>query len=144
MNILCELRGFHVTLFDLDDVISSIPNVVSNSEVIDLEALDFFTGRRFVVPLLARQGNRCIYTLKTLTAETAHLDHIVPSFSGGANSYRNIVACTFEANARKGDGDAAAFLRQMFREGLLSEEEFKSQKDLLERIALGELKPEIS
>jgi len=137
--------GFHITLSDLKSIVESLPNQdqALQSDV-DIEGLDFFAGRKYVRQLLARQNGRCIYTLKPLTEDTSHLDHLVSSLKGGDNSYRNIVACTFEANTRKGSGSAADFLRLMFREALLSEEEFKLQLQLIDDIATGVVRPEIS
>jgi DNA-binding transcriptional ArsR family regulator len=134
--------GFHVLLTNLESIIATLADKIG-SNGLDIEAIDFYSARRYVDILLARQGGRCIYTLRGLKPENTQLDHLKPVSRGGDNSYRNIVACTFEANTRKGDKDPIEFLRQVFREGIISEEEFKAQVELLKQISSGELKPDL-
>ena len=50
-----------------------------------------------------RDGNRCQYTGRVLTADEGSLDHVVPRSRGGADSWENLVWADREVNQRKAD-----------------------------------------
>jgi biotin operon repressor len=125
----------------------SIPGITKSSKgdtiAVDLEAIDFFTDRRFVSALLERQSGKCFYSLKQLQVSSTELDHLVPQVDGLDNSYRNIVCCTFEMNKRKGSMRAEDFLRELYRSGILSEVELKERLRTVASIREGQLKPKL-
>ncbi|MCU7891051.1 MAG: hypothetical protein KZQ78_05320 [Candidatus Thiodiazotropha sp. (ex Ustalcina ferruginea)] len=86
----------------------------------NIELIDFFDGRSNINALLEREEGKCFYTLQKINQENCVLDHIVPQSKGGDNSYRNIVAASFDANSAKGDKNAADFARELYRNGLLN------------------------
>lgn len=133
-------KGFLVSLARPAD----IPGVTFEEvvEMIDIESINFF-DRQCLPAILARQSGRCIYSLKVIDVENAEIDHIVPQAHGGGHGYRNVVACSFEMNKRKGSQSHDAFLRLLFREGFLSADEFAQQGALIEAIQAGELVPSI-
>ena len=61
----------------------------------------------------------------------------------GNNSYRNLVAASREANNKKGNSSAEDFLRRMYRDGYLNEQEFLGQLEKLEQLQAGTLKPTV-
>ena len=68
------------------------------------------------------------------------MEHVV-SRPKGTNSYRNIVASCRTCNNKKGPEEVSAFLRNLYRENLLSQEEFQEVLDKLEKLRNGELQP---
>lgn len=111
---------------------------------VDLEALDFFSGRRYVLALLARESSACFYCLRTIAAETCELDHLVPQAERIDNSFKNIVCSCHNCNKAKGSQHAASFIRGRYRANLLSEEELKNRLSTLEAVQSGSLVPGVS
>ncbi|MCJ8335342.1 MAG: hypothetical protein MJH10_14030 [Epibacterium sp.] len=98
-----------------------LPEINDSNEtsVVDIEEIDFFIGRKFIKPLIDREGRKCFYCL------------------------RNIVAACHKCNTRKQAMAAPDFLRSLFRRGLLSEDEFTERLSALEQLQDGELIPDI-
>jgi len=71
------------------------------------------------------------------------MEHVI-SRPNGDNSYRNIVAACRSCNNKKDDLLAEDFLRTLYRNSLLSEDELKDRLDYLTKLKRGELRPEIS
>jgi HNH endonuclease len=95
---------------------------------------DYYTdpGRRLVV--LARDGNACVYCTAALSEDTFVLDHLVPVAKGGTNKKHNLVAACEVCNRRRGDSDPIHFLRENYRQQLLTQEEFLRQKNYVEAL----------
>jgi len=72
-------------------------------ELLDLHSLDFYRDRRLLPAILERENYRCFYTGKKLTEDSCYLDHVIPQSGRGDNSYRNIVAASYDANSMKND-----------------------------------------
>lgn len=108
---------------------------------LNVDGLDFYKDKRLLNVILQREGFRCFYTGRTITVENCYLDHVVPQSKGGDNSYRNIVACCFDANSMKNDKDADEFIRILYREELISLVEFNTLKNKLAALKAGELMP---
>ena len=70
------------------------------------------------------------------------IEHVV-SRPNGDNSYRNVVASCRQCNNRKSAETAEDYLRTLYREGLLSSEDFKGRVSYLERLRAGELRPAV-
>jgi hypothetical protein len=125
---------------------SEIPNLHSNddsTETIDLEKLDFFTGRKYLKPLLAREDERCFYCLRRVTPESCVLDHAKPQVNGLDNSYRNVVVACHECNSNKQDRNGEDFIRMIYRNGILSAPECQDRLEALVALSSGKLIPEI-
>ena len=131
----------HLVTVNLPLEIEGISRPDPSEVVIDLESIDFFNGRAYVEALLARENGRCFYCLKKLTLESAELDHLVPQVIRKDNSYRNIVASCHGCNKAKGDTEAADYIRQLFREGVLNDAEFKEGLSAIEAVANGDRAP---
>ena len=109
----------------------------------NVESLDFFSGRRYVVALLARENSACFYCMRAITAETCELDHLVPQAEKIDNSYKNVVCSCHNCNKAKSSQQAAGFLRNRYRANLLSEEELQNRLSALEAVQSGKLIPEV-
>lgn len=122
---------------------SEIPNLVpvATSVVpIDLEALDFFAVPENRKLILEREEWQCFYCLAKLDENNHVIEHVV-SRPAGNNSYRNVVGACRRCNNRKNDIPAEDFLRSLYREGILSGDEFALRLSLLNKLLVGELKP---
>jgi len=124
---------------EIDDV---VPSAQSSPAEINIEDIDFFNDAKNRLAILKRENFRCFYTLKTLDKNSFVVDHVI-SRPNGDNSYRNVVAASREANNRKGAMAADDFIRQLFREGYLSEQECAARLKALRDLKLGLLKPAV-
>ena len=120
----------------------SRPDSIASS--VDLEATDFFNGRTYISALLDREEHRCFYCRKKIAAETSELDHVVPQAVRVDHSYRNVVVSCHGCNKAKGDGDAADYMRRLFRDGLLNEAELSAALSAIVAVGSGERVPRIS
>jgi hypothetical protein len=120
-----------------------IPSVSQPGQTPTIEEMDFFSDSNNRLLILKRENYKCFYTLKRLTKDNFVIDHVV-SRPNGNSSYRNVVAASRQANNMKGSSSAEEFLRRLYRENFLSEEEFQGQMHKLNQLALGELKPDLS
>ena len=120
-----------------------LPDTGSDTPLIDVEEVDFFNGRKFLEPLMDRESGKCFYCLSNISTENCELDHVVSQLEHGSNGYRNIVAACHNCNTRKQAMAAADFLRNLYRRGLLSEDEVAERLSALEQLQNGELVPDI-
>lgn len=105
-----------------------------------LEELDFFNVETNRGLILVREDHRCFYCLREINSENYVIEHVV-SRPEGDNSYRNLVAACRQCNNRKGTGGAEDFLRVLYREGLLSSDDFVERKSKLDALRDGRLRP---
>lgn len=122
---------------------AEIPGVIpaiDDLPVQDIEIADFFTEPRMRTAIFERDGWRCFYCLKHLDSSNGVVEHIV-SRPHGNNGYRNLVAACARCNNRKGFQSADAYLRRLFREGFLSDEELTEQLLLLAQTQSGGASP---
>ncbi len=123
-----------------------IPGLVPKAVDIEnpnIEEVDFFEARIYVDALLEREGGKCFYTLQKINRENCVLDHVVPQSKGGDNSYRNIVASSFDSNSNKGDKNADDFARELYRSGILNLTEMQELLKRIEELQEGKLVPQI-
>lgn len=135
-----EHKGTRIRHFLPKEIKGILPTVQATPKEIDLETIDFFNDPENRLAILKRDNFRCFYTLKNLDSNSFVVDHVV-SRPNGNNSYRNVVAASREANNRKGAIPADDFLRQLFREGLLSEQELVERLGALDDLKAGRLRP---
>jgi hypothetical protein len=125
---------------------SEIPGLVrapTEGVPVDMASLDFFSGRRYIVEILARENGACLYCLKALTVETCELDHLVPQADKLDHSFRNVVASCHNCNKGKGSLSAADFVRKLYRSGVLSEDELGQRLATVEAIQSGASVPHV-
>jgi predicted DNA-binding transcriptional regulator len=123
---------------------SEIPGCLAPAatlEDVEVEAADCFKSEKMRAAILRRERQACFYCLRPLGTGAAVFDHVLASAQGGDNSYRNIVACCFECNARKGGRAATEFLRELYRTARLSDAEFDARLAALETLQSGQLVP---
>ena len=123
-----------------------IPNLIKKEkiETIDIESLDFYKDRRFIHSLLEREEYKCFYTGKNITEENCYLDHVIAQASGGDNSYKNIVASSYDANSMKSDKPVNDFIRELYKDELISLIEFNELKQKIKDLASGKLIPNVN
>ena len=136
-------RNGHLITVLLPSEIPSLARAIDDKPTLDLSALDFFSGRRYVGAVLAREGNACFYCLRSITPETCELDHLVPQAEKVDNTFKNIVASCHNCNKAKGSSSAIDFLRTRYRSGMLSEDEFQNRLMTLEAVQSGALIPDV-
>lgn len=125
---------------------SEIPGLVRapmEGVPVDIASLDFFSGRRYIVEILARENGACLYCLKALTVETCELDHLVPQADKFDHSFRNVVASCHNCNKGKGSLSAADFVRKLYRSSVLSEDELGQRLATVEAIQSGASVPHV-
>jgi hypothetical protein len=110
---------------------------------IDLDELDFYSDKRLQTSILKRENYKCFYTGRKINESNCYLDHVIPQSKGGNNSYKNIVATCYDANSMKNDKDVEEFVRELYKEELISLNEFKELKQKIEKLKIGELKPNL-
>lgn len=103
-------------------------------EPLTMDERDYYTDpeRRWVV--VTRDHHACVYCTTALTEENFVLDHLVPVAKGGTNRKHNLVAACEVCNRRRSDSDPIQFLRENYRQQLISQEEFLRQKDYVEAL----------
>ncbi|MDO8679446.1 MAG: HNH endonuclease [Acidobacteriota bacterium] len=111
---------------------------------VNVEDLDFFTGRKYSAALVEREKGRCFYCLRSIDAGTCVLDHAMPQVNGGGHSYRNVVASCHECNSRKQGQEAGDFCRDLYRRSVLSASEFEERMASLHDLREERLMPAIS
>ena len=136
-----EHGGTRVSVVPLGDIPGLTLNRDPSSELIEsLEEMDFFNvpeNRRLI---FERESGRCFYTLEKLDESNFVIDHVI-SRPEGNNGYRNVVACSREANNQKGPMAADHFLFSLYRKKTLDREAFDERLNALERLKAGDLKP---
>ena len=135
-------KGTRVEVFLPHEMPGIIPDV-TEGDVLDLERLDFFNDTNLRPLILEREDGLCFYCLRKIQKSNFTIDHVIPQCDGPEdNSYRNVVACCFECNSRKQNRKAADFLRQLYRDGLITVEEHDERRKALNQLLEGQLKPD--
>lgn len=134
-----ERGGTRLRLF-LPNEIPGLMPLQSVASQVDLEAVDFFEIPEHREAILRREGHKCFYCQRQITAESYVIEHVI-SRPLGDNGYRNLVAACRQCNNRKGAERVEDFLRVLYRDGLLSHDEFQERTAQLVRLRNGELRP---
>ena len=108
---------------------------------INMETADFLKRRDLRRAIHARERGCCFYCMRRLRRSARCLDHVTPRARFGRNSYRNLVSCCQECNAKKSHRSAHDFLRWLYREQRLTVGELKGRLRALEALAAGKLRP---
>lgn len=93
---------------------------------------DYYSDPARRLMVLARDHNACVYCTTPLSEDSFVLDHLLPVAKGGTNRKHNLVAACEVCNQRRSDSDPIHFLRENYRQQLISQEEFFQQKQYLE------------
>jgi hypothetical protein len=108
-----------------------------------LEEVDFFKTPELRQAIHARERGRCFYCLRQTNGRMQCIDHVVPQAESGRNSYRNLVSCCVECNAKKGVRPADEFLRQLYRERCLGPLDLAGRIRALDALTSGKLRPQL-
>jgi hypothetical protein len=141
LQILDRSRQGHLVRVPLPEEIPGVVPPPSTDAAINLEELDFFTGRRLLTALMARERSKCFYCFKAVTPATCELDHVTSRINGSDHGFRNIVVACHDCNTTKQEMAASDFLRALYRKGRLSEAELAERLQALEALAAGKLQP---
>ncbi len=95
---------------------------------------DYYNDAQRRLMILARDSNACVYCTAALSEDNFVLDHLVPVAKGGTNRKHNLVAACEICNQRRSDSEPIAFLRENYRQQLLTQGEFLRLKDYIERL----------
>jgi len=136
-----ERAGRRIRLLLPDEIPGVIP-VPKEERKLSIEEIDFFNDSANRKLILERENNRCFYCFRILNKDNYVVEHIV-SRPDGNNSYRNVVAACRQCNNRKGKLSVEDFIRTLYRDGLLSTQEFDERRIALKQVRKGELKPKI-
>jgi hypothetical protein len=119
------------------------PSPILRPAATTIDDLDFFTTPSLRSAIYARERHACFYCLRRLKKRAQCLDHVVAQMHSGGNSYRNLVACCVECNARKAHKPAADLLCRLFRERRLPAATLASRLRALEALSAGKLRPRL-
>jgi len=141
--VASERTGRRIRLKLPDEIPGVIPPPTSQAVPLSIEEMDFFAIPENRALILERERHHCFYCLRALTAESYVIEHVVSRPTGG-NSYRNLVAACRECNNRKNDSSAEDYLRLLYRESFLSNDELKERLLKIDQLKNGELKPAVA
>jgi 5-methylcytosine-specific restriction endonuclease McrA len=120
---------------------SAAIETANGTQPANLEDADFLQNKALSQAIHARERGRCFYCLRRTNPRTQCLDHVVPRAHSGRNSYRNLVSCCQDCNARKGERSASDFLCGLYRERRLTAAQLAARLRALEALAAGKLRP---
>jgi len=103
-------------------------------EPLEKDERDYYSDTDRRVMILSRDGLVCVYCTAPLSEDSFVLDHLVPVAKGGTNRRHNLVAACDVCNRRRGESDPVPFLRENYRQQLLTQEEFLRQKEYIETL----------
>lgn len=103
-------------------------------EVEEKDERDYYNDPDRRLEILARDKNGCIYCTKILSEDTFVLDHLLPVAKGGTNRKHNLGSSCESCNRRRGDSEPIQFLRENYRQQLLTQEDFLRQKAYIEAL----------
>lgn len=132
-------KGTRIHAF-LPSEVRRLQKIASPAIAVSIEELDFFERPELRKSIIERENNRCFYCLALLSMENHIIEH-VRSRPEGDNSYRNVVASCRACNNRKGQLRAEDFVRTLYREAILSQDECATRLVALGQLLAGELKP---
>jgi len=119
------------------------PAAAPKSLAASLEEVDFFKTPELRQAIHGRERGRCFYCLRQTNGRMQCIDHVVPQAELGRNSYRNLVSCCVDCNAKKGVRPADEFLRQLYRERCLSPLDLAGRLRALDALTSGKLRPQL-
>jgi hypothetical protein len=95
---------------------------------------DYFNNLERRLVILSRDHQMCVYCTAALSEENFVLDHLMPVARGGTNKKHNLVVACEVCNRRRGEIDPVPFLRENYRQQLLTQDEFLRQKEYIEAL----------
>jgi len=105
-----------------------------------LEEMNFFTVEENRKLILEREKWKCFYCNVSLNEDNYVMEHVV-SRSNDDNSFRNIVASCRTCNNKKGSEEVSTFVRNLYRNNIVSQNELEECFEKLGKLENGELQP---
>ena len=146
LNLVERSKAGHVLEVRLPEEIRKVRSkltAASGTSRPNLERFNFWKDSGLRMAIHRREGGKCFYCLRRITARLRCIDHVVPQVRCGASSYRNLVSSCADCNAQKQEEEAGNFLRKLYREGRLTVEELNGRLRAVKDLAAGRLKPEV-
>jgi len=137
--ILDSTRDGRKVRLKLPSEIAGVIVAAKHPEPPDPEKMDFFEVEANRALILERECHHCFYCLCQLSGDNYVIEHVI-SRPHGDSSYRNVVAACRRCNNRK-KAKAEDWLRLLYREGLLNDQDLQNRLKNIERLRAGELKP---
>ncbi|MBI1819284.1 MAG: HNH endonuclease [Nitrospirae bacterium] len=103
-------------------------------EFVDDSKDDFYTDPQKRIEILKREDYKCFYCLREIQRDDFYLDHLLPRTKGGQNYKTNLVASCRTCNTKKNATEQEEFLLQVYRRGLITQEEYQGQKEKLVKL----------
>lgn len=122
---------------------SEIPNCRKLIQKEEQEALtqpdlkdvsDYYNDSQRRLVILHRDCHTCVYCTAQLSEDNFVLDHLIPVSKGGSNRKHNLVIACEVCNRRRSDSDPIPFLRENYRQQLLTQDEFLRLKNYIENL----------
>ena len=132
--------GQRISVFYPSEISGFIKVSQASITNIDIEEIDFFETPEFRMKILDRDGRKCFYCFKKLSNEGYVIEHVV-SRPNGNNSYRNLVASCRTCNNKKDNLPVQDFLRNLYRDNIITDNELTVVTEKLEKLKNGGLKP---
>lgn len=139
MKIIDITRHGILVEIALPDQISTLTKKEESEFEIDIDSLDFFRDPKLRKVILEREQHRCFYLSRKITEDNFSIDHVIPQANAGDNSYRNLMAVCHDANLMKSNQNVEDFILRLYRESLLSIEEFKGLQEKISKLTNGEI-----
>lgn len=117
---------------DVPDCRALMDSDLAVTEVEQKDERDYFSDPSRRLAILARDKNACVFCTAALSEDTFVLDHLVPIAKGGTNRKHNLAAACEVCNRRRSDLEPIEFLRENYRQQLITQEEFLRQKEYVE------------
>lgn len=103
-------------------------------ELVDDSKDDFYTDPQKRIEILKREDYECFYCLREIQRDDFYLDHLLPRTKGGQNYKTNLVSSCRTCNTKKNAMESEEFLLQVYRKGLITQEEYQGQKEKLVKL----------
>lgn len=123
----------------LPSEIREVKEMIKKSEektekFVDNSKDDFYTDPQKRIEILKREDYKCFYCLREIQRDDFYLDHLLPQTKGGRNYKTNLVASCRTCNTKKNATESEEFLSQVYRKGLITQEEYQKQKEKLVKL----------
>lgn len=137
-----EYKGTRIKCFLPSEINGLVKEEKNNETILNIDEIDFFNEPTYRKYILEREQYQCFYCQRQLDDNNYVLEHVI-SRPKGDNSYKNLVASCRTCNNKKGDKDVQEFIRVLYRNNFLSDEEFNNVNKKLKLLKSGDLKPKM-
>jgi 5-methylcytosine-specific restriction endonuclease McrA len=95
---------------------------------------DYYNDSQRRLAILDRDNHTCVYCTAPLSEDNFVLDHLIPVSKGGTNRKHNLAAACEVCNRRRSDSAPIVFLRENYRQQLITQDEFLQLKIYIESL----------